>query len=515
MAKVFTRAEVAKHNTVADLWIIINDGVYDLTKFVNLHPGGGFPLKEVAGRDATVEFYGMHRADVLENKRYAKLRIGTVADPPATAAEAPTPYAEAQGFWRKHSPYYDESHNRFRTAVRDFLDKEIKPTAVADDEKGKRPSKAVALKLGQAGLICALFGGAAPLMRDMGYTKYIGDIEPEKFDEFHELILSEEFKRLGCYGLADGLIGGLAIGCPPVLKFGSDDLIKRVAVPVVRGEKRICLCVSEPYAGSDVAQLKTHAKLSADGKHWILNGVKKWITGGMFSDFFTVLAQTVDENGKKGMTMMVAELDDTIDLKPIKTSYSPAAGTAYVEFTDTMVPVENVLGKPHLGFRYAMANFNKERWGMVSAGNQLSRNMIKECFKWAIQRKIFGKRLIDQPVIRFKLAQMVAEVEAVHSLLEDMTYQMSKLEDKTAMSLGGQIALLKYKQTRAATVVMDNAVQIFGGRALTRSGMGVMVEKYQRSFKMQAILGGSEEVLADFAIRQALKVKKGVQHAKL
>jgi ABC-type nickel/cobalt efflux system permease component RcnA len=77
-------------------------------------------------------------------------------------------------------------------------------------------------------------------------------------------------------------------------------------------------------------------------------------------------------------------------------------------------------------------------------------------------------------------------VEAVHSFLEDMTYQMSKLDDKTAMSLGGQIALLKYKQTRAAQLVMDNAVQIFGGRALTSSGMGVLVEKFQRSYKMQA-----------------------------
>lgn len=166
----------------------------------------------------------------------------------------------------------------------------------------------------------------------------------------------------------------------------------------------------------------------------------------------------------------------------------------------------------------------------------MSRLMVEECFKWAMQRKIFGKRclfasptrrcrcvahhpsfcfvcwarLIDQPVIRFKLSQMAADVESVHSMLEDVTHQMNCMlrEGKPnliASVLAGPIALLKYKQTRVAQLCADNACQILGGRALTRSGMGVMVEKFQRSQKMQAILGGSEEILADFAMRQAMK----------
>ena len=124
---------------------------------------------------------------------------------------------------------------------------------------------------------------------------------------------------------------------------------------------------------------------------------------------------------------------------------------------------------------YAMANFNKERWGMVAGGNRLSRLMIEECFKWAATRKVFGKRLIDQPVIRAKLALMVAEVETVHSMLEDVTFQMTKMtEHEINKVLAGPIALLKYKQTRVATIIADNACQIFGGRALTQSGMGTV-----------------------------------------
>ena len=156
---------------------------------------------------------------------------------------------------------------------------------------------------------------------------------------------------------------------------------------------------------------------------------------------------------------------------------------------------------------------------MVAAGNRMSRRMVEECFKWAVQRQVFGKRLIDQPVIRLKLAEMAAEVEAVHSWLEDVTFQMrhirtSESNDAVNQVLAGPIAMLKYKQTRVATLVSDNACQIFGGRALTRSGMGQFVEKFQRSFKMQAILGGSEEIMADFSIRQALK-QVGASTSKL
>ncbi len=146
---------------------------------------------------------------------------------------------------------------------------------------------------------------------------------------------------------------------------------------------------------------------------------------------------------------------------------------------------------------------------MVASGNRMSRLMVEECFKWAMQRQVFGKRLIDQPVIRMKIAEMAAEVESVHSMLEDVTFQMSCMtESEVNKYLAGPISLLKFKQTRAATKISDNACQIFGGRALTKSGMGKMVEKFQRSFKMQAILGGSEEILADFAIRQAMRTEE-------
>jgi alkylation response protein AidB-like acyl-CoA dehydrogenase len=112
-------------------------------------------------------------------------------------------------------------------------------------------------------------------------TNLAGGIKPEEFDAFTELILLDELSRCGSGGVIWGLQAGLAIGLPPVLLFGSKYLKDKVAGPCLRGEKTICLAITEPYAGSDVANLRCEAKKSADGKHYIVNGEKKWITNGM------------------------------------------------------------------------------------------------------------------------------------------------------------------------------------------------------------------------------------------
>jgi len=469
------------------------------------------PLLDVAGQDATEVFYEIHRKSVLTETRYQRFCIGRVQQEEVKAAsDTVLPYTESLGFWRRKTPYYNESHYRFRAGVREFVDRELAPIAVKDDEEGTYPSQELSEKMGAAGIVACLVAAdprAQTYINALG-IKLPGGIKPEEYDLFHSLIYSEELRRIGTYGLGDGLIGGTSIGLPPILKFGTDEMCNRVVPDVLLGKKRCALAISEPYAGSDVAQIKTRGTLSADGSHYVVSGVKKWITGGMFAEYFTTLVST-----KNGITMMLVERTpnaDNFSTKQILTSYSKAAGTSYVEYDGVTVPRANIIGKEGNGFYYTMANFNGERWGMVAAGNRMSRLMVEECFRWAMSRKIFGKRLIDQPVIRYKLANMAAEVESVHSMLEDVTYQMKHSTPKEIdQYLAGTISLLKYKQTRVAQLCADNACQIFGGRALTRSGLGVLVEKFQRSQKMQAILGGSEEILADFAIRQAMKAVKG------
>ena len=117
-----------------------------------------------------------------------------------------------------------------------------------------------------------------------------------------------------------------------------------------------------------------------------------------------------------------------------------------------------------------------------------------------------GKPLLAQPVIRFKLAAMISQVEAIQNWLENITYQMTKMPYKEqSVRLAGPIALLKYQCTRVGSFVADESCQIFGGRAITQTGMGQIIERYHRACKFAAILGGSEEIMADLGIKQAMK----------
>jgi len=211
--------------------------------------------------------------------------------------------------------------------------------------------------------------------------------------------------------------------------------------------------------------------------------------------------------GNGGVSLLLIERGPGVSTKRIKTSYSSLAGTAYVQFENVKVPVENLLGEENKGFKCVMANFNTERWGMAVAQIALNRLIVEECYKWASQRKVFGKSLLSQPVIRNKLANMIAQVESTDAWASQITAMMCHMTHaQIAMRLGGPIALLKMQSTRTSTFIADNAVQIFGGRALTRTGMGRVIERFNRTYKFGSILGGAEEILGDLGVRMMMKV---------
>ncbi|CDH52513.1 acyl-dehydrogenase [Lichtheimia corymbifera JMRC:FSU:9682] len=500
--KTFTREEVSRHAAENDLWIIIDGSVYDMSVFIDMHPGGAFPILEFAGKDATDAFYGLHRQEVL--LKYNRYKIGTIAGetPQIEFREAGSltkvPYGEPSAWMGFRSPYYTESHIKFRSAVRKIVD-ELIPEAQELENAGGRIPDEFQQKLGETGLLAANIG-PGKWLRDFN-VKLPGGISPEEYDYFHETIVHEEMARMGAKGTVTGLTGGMTISVPTIINFASDALKAKVIPPVLAGKKRMALAITEPYAGSDVASIRTTAKRTPCGKFFIVNGVKKWITTGHFADFFSVAVRT-----DKGISMLLVERSEGLETKPIKTSYASTAGTAYVTFDNVKVPVENMLGKEGRGMYYVLSNFNHERWSMIVGACMAGRLAVEECFKWAMQRKVFGKRLIDQPVIRNKLAKMIAAVESVQSWTDNITYQMCHMDYKEqADKLAGPIALCKYQVTRMLHDVSDDACQIFGGRAITQTGMGRNIEALQRTYKFTAILGGSEEIMADLGVRQAMK----------
>jgi len=502
--KVFTRQEVAGHNTIKDFWIIIDNLVYDITKFYNMHPGGSVVLRGFAGKDVTKDFFSLHKTSVLE--QYGpRLCVGSVAGATAPPTDGIVPYSQSSYWCGWKSPHYNESHSKFRDAVRKIVAKVLKPVAMKIEKKGADPPKEIFLKLGEVGILaCRL--GPGPHLKDFNLP---GGVDWKDFDYFHEQILHEELAAIGTPGFFDGLGTGMVIGLPCVMNYAKEPVRSKVVSEVLSGRKTISLAITEPFAGSDVAGMRATAEKSPCGKYYIVNGVKKWITNGSYTDYFSTAVKT-----DNGVSLLLIERGEGVETKKIITSYSPSAGTAYIEFDNVKVPVENLLGVENDGFKAVMTNFNHERWYICVYVIRFARLMTEECFKWANQRMVFGKRLIDQPVIRNKLATMVSEVEGVSNWLENVTYQMNTMTSKEQVRhLAGGIALLKLKTTKMAYIINDNACQIFGGRAITASGMGDLVEKFTRFVKFAAIYGGSEEIMADLGIRQCMKYFP--KHARL
>lgn len=214
-----------------------------------------------------------------------------------------------------------------------------------------------------------------------------GVVSPEEFDYFHELIISFEYGRLGLRGSMDGLLAGGVIGLPPVLNFGTPEIQAKVVPEVLDGKKYICLAVSEAFAGSDVGGLQTTAERVRDEKGqewWEVSGTKKWITNGVYADYFTTACRTdpkLAKGGRGGYTVLLVPRGEGVETKPIKTSYSAVAGTAFVTFDKVRVPLAYTLGEVGDGMRVILSNFNHERWMIVSISARTQRLIVEECLK--------------------------------------------------------------------------------------------------------------------------------------
>ncbi|WFD33823.1 hypothetical protein MCUN1_000643 [Malassezia cuniculi] len=502
--KRVSREEVAKHNKRDDLWIIIDSVVYDLSDFIDAHPGGEAVLlsEDVAGQDATEFFFGLHTIDVLQ--KYERFAIAQIEGEereihyPVPGELSRVPFAEPTWLVKTFkNPYYKESHYRLQREMRKFVDEVVIHDAAAREADGKRPTVELVRKMGELGINAMRLGPGKHLKG----RKLFADIKPEEYDYFHELIITQELCRCGQRGYMDALQGGMVIGLPPVINFGSDELKKEIVEPVFAGEKFIALAITEAFAGSDVFGIRTYAKKSEDGSHYIVNGTKKWITNGHFADYFSTACRTDD-----GYAMILIPRALGVETRQLHTSYSTAAGTAFVMFNDIKVPSRYLIGEDGMGIPIVLSNFNHERWIMCCGTIRGARAIVEILMKWANQRKAFGRPLTSQAVVRQKLAYLIAQIEAAQAYLEVVTHQMNNMSYRDqAKNLAGHIALLKAWCTRVSHEVADNAVQIMGGRGLTKTGMGKTIEHYHRTYKFDAILGGSEEILADLGIRQALR----------
>ncbi|CRK33666.1 hypothetical protein BN1708_016266 [Verticillium longisporum] len=540
MSKTFSTSDVASHNKPDDLYIIVDGDVYDLTKFQDDHPGGKKIIQRVAGKDASKQFWKYHNEGILK-KYQAKLQVGSldskpkpVEPAPVAAAPQPTkavvkkaaqeaapvdesepfdpygsliPFADPSWYQSFHSPYYNETHVALRNEVRKWVDEEIEPF-VSEWDEAKLVDPKIYKAMGQRGYLAGLLG----MHYQTQYSpKTVDAVPPEKWDLFHELILTDELSRPGSGGFVWNIIGGFGIGCPPLVKFGQKALVDRILPGILAGDERICLAITEPDAGSDVANLSCEAKLTEDGKHFIVNGEKKWITNGKWARYFTTAVRT-GEPGMNGVSLLLIERDfPGVTTRQMDCQGVWSSGTTYITFEDVKVPVENLLGKKDRGFRAIMTNFNHERIGIIIQCLRFSRVCYSESVSYASKRRTFGKKLIEHPVIRLKLAHMARQIEASYNWLENLMFQCQKMGETEAMlKLGGAIAGLKAQSTVTFEFCAREASQIFGGLSYSRGGHGGKVERLYRDVRAYAIPGGSEEIMLDLSIRQSMRVNKAL-----
>lgn len=182
------------------------------------------------------------------------------------------PYADPSWHQSYHTPYHNQSHAALRDEVRQWMEEDIMPNVTEWDEAKQVPDS-VYKAMGEKGYLAGLLGLHKFPTHLTSHTPKC--VPTAQWDLFHELLLTDELSRSGSGGFVWNVLGGFGIGCPPVVKHGKKELVNRIVPGILNGDKRICLAITEPDAGSDVANLTCEAKLSEDGKHYIVNGEKK------------------------------------------------------------------------------------------------------------------------------------------------------------------------------------------------------------------------------------------------
>jgi acyl-CoA dehydrogenase len=373
------------------------------------------------------------------------------------------------------SPFYTAEHDAYREVLRRFVAREIEPYASEWDEAGEFPRELYAKAAG-IGLLA------------LGFPEDVGGVP---VDQFMKIVVSQELARAGAGGISASLMSH-TIGSPPIAHAARPEVRARVLPEVLSGQKISALAITEPGGGSDVANLRTKARREAD--RYVVNGEKTFITSGMRADYLTVAVRTGGE-GASGISLLLIE-GDTPGLSRTKLKKMGwwASDTATLHFDDCRVQVENLLGEEGQGFKLIMRNFNDERMGMAASCTAYARICLEEAIAYAKERKSFGKPIAQHQVIRHKLVDMAQRVAASQAMLELLAWRLGQGESPVA-----EICMMKNQATQTMAFCASEAVQIFGGAGYMR---GVKVERIYREVKVNAIGGGTEEIMKDLASRQ-------------
>ncbi|KAF2234897.1 acyl-CoA dehydrogenase NM domain-like protein [Viridothelium virens] len=396
----------------------------------------------------------------------------------------PIPFSEPPYLSGLPSPYYNDSHRKWQKYCRELVEKHLLQHALEWENEETVPDH-VFHTFAAANMLIPNLPSPLPIewLERLGIHE-IGGVAIKEWDYLHTLIYVDEMARSGLAGPPGSLTTGFAFGIPPILKFGSRELQERVCPELLTGKKRCCIAITEPEAGSDVANIHTTATKSPDGRSYLVSGQKKWITNGIWSDYATTAVRTSGP-GASGLSLLLIPLKNTpgVTTRRLRVAGQRAAGTTFIEFDDVVVPASNLIGVEGAGMKYVMTNFNHERLLVAIQGARMARVALAAAFEYVMRREAFGKALVEQPVVRHRLAGAGAQLESLWAWLEAFTYQMTRFEKEVAdVELGGLTALAKAQTGRVLSECANCAVLLFGGNGFTRSGVGEIAESKWLAF---------------------------------
>ena len=368
--------------------------------------------------------------------------------------------------------WFTPEHLQIRDTVERFVRAEINPFVKEWEAAGQYPAHAVMKKLGDLGLLGLkypeAYGGSG---LDFGYS----------------MVMAEALAVCDC-GAVPMSIGVQTDMCTPALaRFGSDELRREFLVPSIRGERVGCIGVSEPGGGSDVAAVKTFAR--KDGDDYVIDGQKMWITNGLQADWCCLLANTSPQGGPhKNKSLIMVPMDAPgITKQKIHKIGMNASDTAQLFFDGVRVPRRYLIGAEGQGFMYQMMQFQEERlWGAACGMGGMDLT-IDRTIEYARQRQAFGKSILDNQVVHFRLAELRTEVEALRALTYRAVAMYVEGKDVTRLA-----SMAKLKCGRLAREVADSCLQYWGGMGFTWDNP---VSQAYRDGRLTSIGGGADEVM--------------------
>ncbi|HEY5852841.1 MAG TPA: acyl-CoA dehydrogenase family protein [Aldersonia sp.] len=370
---------------------------------------------------------------------------------------------------------YNEEHEAFRDTIRTFIAKEIVPF-YEDWQRANRVPREFFNKLGELGVtgfdIPEEYAGA-------GETSF-------KF----QAIMDEESASVavgfGHYPVSIGIV------LPYLLRLANEEQKRRWLPGVASGDTMLCIAMTEPGTGSDLAGIRTSAKLSEDGTHYILNGAKTFITGAVNSELCVVVARTsapTDDDRRFGLSLLVVPTDSPgFEYgRRLEKIGQHASDTSELSFTDVRVPVENLLGEQDEGFSYLGQNLPRERLSIGLRGVASAAAAIEFAKEYTQQRQVFGKPVSSFQNTKFVLAECSTEVEAAQALVD----KGIELDDVRELS-AADAARIKLFCTEVSGRVIDKCLQLHGG-------YGYMLEypiaRLYADTRVTRIYGGTSEVM--------------------